>query len=552
MEALTTGFFKPSRDAEQHLPPLSPLEWVGTNLPDEVAAHPLLDESAWVEFRDTGRDPLDCSTLVTTYQARAEFLVGCWVIKHVVPERFGIGTLIENLQPQMLREVDVLAAEIKHNAILMPRRSSKTTTLWAVGIGRCWMRPAYMVGYTMLTLAKKAEKRFELDVRDPIAIHWRDPRHRPVKLRDGKGSKGIDFPNGSKLDVLAPKGEEVRSGAYDTMIIDESGEADPHLWADVVAAVLPSFDTRPRAQAILAGTAAKYRTGSHFWKTLHNPNAGRLRYGVPDDQDPTELANWDTAGPLIEAIHPGLDGLTDMEAMRDNFDGLGWELFAVEYFGHFGDEHATSTAITAAAWKNGRQEGPVPDGIRAGSLAVAVSPDGGYASVAVAWHVTGSRDLAAAAWELDGLVERPRRGVKLIHATPAGIERALILAARTLRTPIVYDHGNSATRALVERVLKRARPRPVVMPKQLSDVRVAHAQLITDLETGDVWHWEQAPLDRAAAGAVLRVVGEGALIRSPHGEALNVTPLDAVALALDALPATPHTGLTPDTITDWG
>ena len=552
MGAVTEIFFESERATPASGSDLSPREWVGTELPAEVAEHPLLDEAAWIELRDSGRRPLECSALVTTYQARAEFLVGCWVLKHVVPERFGIGTLLDNLQPQMLREVDVLAADTKHNAILMPRRSSKTTTLWAVGIGRCWMRPAYQVGYTMLTLAKKAEKRFELDVRDPIAIHWRDPKHRPIKLRDGKGSKGLDFPNGSKLDVLAPKGEEVRSGAYDTMIIDEAGEAEPDLWADVVAAVLPSFDTRPGAQAILAGTAGGYRAGSHFWKTLHNEKAGRLRYGVPDDIDPALLESWDTAGPLIERIHPGLDGLTTMDAMEDNFNGLGWELFAREYFGHFGDEHATSTAITAAAWRKGRQDGPPPEGVRSGSLAVAVSPDGGYASVAVAWHITGAADLAAAAWELDGVTEQPRRGIKLIHAKPEGIERALILAARSLRTPIVYDHGNSSTRALVERVLARSRPRPVVMPRQLGDVRVAHSQLITALARGDVWHWDQAPLDRAAAGAVLAIVGQGSLIRSPKGEALNVTPLEACALALDALPDLPRADLTPGAVIDFG
>jgi hypothetical protein len=521
-------------------------------LPAAIAEHPLLDEAAWVALRDSGRDPLEESELVTTYQSRAEFLVGVWVLKFVVPDRFGIGTLLDNLQPQMLREVDVLAAGRVINAILMPRRASKTTTLWAVLVGRCWMQPMYMAGYTMLTLAKKAEKRFEVDVRDPIAVHWRDPKHRPIKLRDGKGAKGLDFPNGSKLDILAPKGEEVRSGGYDVIVLDEAGEPDPEMWADVVSAVLPSFDTRPGAQGILAGTAGKYRTGSHFWKSLHDPKDGRLRYGVSDDIDPTILEHWETAEPLIQRVHPGLDGLTNMEAIERNFHGLGWELFATEYFGHFGDEFGTSTAISAGVWKRGLQPGSPPDGIRSASLAVSVSPDGQYASIGVAWNITTSSDLAAAAWELDGITERQRTGIKIIHGRTEGLERALLLAARQLRTPIVYDHGNSATRATVERLLQRSRPRPVVMPRQLSDVRVAHAQLVHALEHGDLWHWEQAPLDRAAAGSILQTVGQGSLIRSPKGESLNVTPLEALALALDALPPIPRADLTPDAVMDFG
>ena len=146
-----------------------PADWDGTEIPDEVLAHPLLDEAAWVELRDSGRTALDCTELVTTYQARVEFLVGAWILDKVVPRRLG-GSLLANLQPQMLVTCDVLAAERFRNAILEPRRSAKTTSLWCIAVGRCWMRPQYMVGYTMLTLAKKAEERFELDVRDPAQI----------------------------------------------------------------------------------------------------------------------------------------------------------------------------------------------------------------------------------------------------------------------------------------------------------------------------------------------------------------------------------------------
>jgi hypothetical protein len=242
-----------------------------------------------------------------------------------------------------------------------------------------------------------------------------------------------------------------------------------------------------------------------------------------------------------------------MEAIERNFGGLGWELFAAEYLGHFGDEHGTTTAITAAAWKKGKQEGPVPEGIRSGSVSVSVSPDGSNAAIAVAWHVTHAGDLATAAWELDGITEHvPRIGVKIIHASTHGVERALLLAARSLRSPIVYDHGNSATRATIERMLKTARPRPVIMPRQLADVRVAHAQLIKALERGEVYHWEQPQLDRAATSAVLQTVGQGALIRSPKGAGLNVTPLEAVALALDVLPALPRADLSPDSVIDFG
>lgn len=542
----------------------SPIEWIDhdgkpTPLPDAVANHPLLIEANWIELRDRGRDPLDQSELVTTYQSRAEFLVGVWMLDLTVKPMHGglLGSLIK--APQMLRAVDVLAAGKRRNAFLMPRRSSKTTTLWCVLIGRCYMRPMHMAGYTMLTLAKKGEKRFDIDVRDPIQRKWRVKvrgLNGPVKIEDGKGGKGLAFPNGSLLSVLTPKGDDIRSGAYDTLVMDEGGEPEVEMWQDIVSAVVPTFDTREGSQLIYAGTGGQYRTGSHFWKTLHDDKAGRIRYGVPDDQDPSELDSWEAgAGALIEGLHPGLDGLTTLDVIHDNFPELGADAFAREYLNHFGDESGNAVLLTVKAWEKGRQKGPVPEGIASASIAVAIHPFGHWASIAVAWHVVGPIDLAAAAWELDGAtMTEPRVGVKLIHHQRGvdGIERELLRAARRLGTPIVYDHGTSQTRAAVERLLARAHPKPLVTPYQLGDAKVAHAQLVRDVESGAVWHWEQAPLDKAATIAVAANYGQGFLIRGPKAEqTADVTPLEAVALALHALPDRPVQPLNPAEAFEW-
>lgn len=537
---------------------LTPRDWDGTPLPPEILEHPYLDEAAWVEFRDSGRPPSERTALVTTYQSRAEFLVGAWLIDRVVPPQLG-GSLLANLQPQMLVENDTLAAGCFRNAILMPRRSSKTTTLWCVLLGRCYMRPMHQAGYTMLTLAKKADKRYELDVRDPIRRKWRDERARwrdhGVKLKDGKGGKGVEFANGSNLDVLAPKGDEVRSGAYDTLVIDEAGEAEPDEWADIVSSVIPAFDTRPGAQIVLAGTAGRYRTGSYFWKVLHDPDAGRLRYGVPDDIDPALLDDWETVRLLVDKLHPGLDGLTTLDRITGSFADLGWALFALEYLGHFGDEGGNATAISVRAWTSTRQTGPVPEGVTTGALALAVHPKALYASIVVAWHITGPADLAEAAWDLDGITaDRPRIGLKLLHWQRGvqGIERTLILASRALGAPIVYDKGTSASVAVIERMLERSRPRPRVEERSLEQVKIAHAQLVAGIEHGDIWHWPQKQLDTAAEIGVVVTMGRGYLIRAPKGDDNDITPIEAGALAYDALPERPATPITPTNVFDFG
>jgi len=521
---------------------IPPQEWEGTELPDAVRDHPLLDEAAWVALRDSGRSPFDQSDLVTTYRDRAEFLVGAWLINDIVPRRIVAGGLMANLQPQMLRTADVLAAERFANAILEPRRSAKTTSLWCVLLGRCWMRPVYMAGYTMLTTAQKAAERFKLDVRDPIARKWRNPKDCPVKVLNANGALGIEFPNGSRLAILSPNGDAVRSGAYDVLVLDEAGEAEPDMWDDIVGAVVPSFDTRgPGAQLIYAGTGGKYRDGSHFWATLHDPAAGRLRYGVPDDVDEARLESWDAgAGELIEQLHPGLDGLTTIESIERNFSILKSVRFGMEYLGHFGRAAGNDALFAPAEWEGTQQDGAIPEGVPAASLAFAMHPGGMWCSIAVAWNLDAETpDLARAAWALeghdDGEIGGLRAGFKLIHWSEGthGLVELLWKYARQLNLPIIYNDA-AQERMVIEKLLARARPQPRVSIAKWAQKTVADANFIDGVRHKTLHHWRQEPLDQAAAIAVPRRVGKAMLIGAPDDDA-DITPLEAASLAVGAL-----------------
>lgn len=536
---------------------IPPQDWAGVELPEEVFEHPLLDEAAWNELRDSGRDPLDGSALHNTYQSRAEFLVGAWIINELVPRRIIAGGLLGNLQPQMLRTADILGTgspidpdDIQPdeasflNAILEPRRSSKTTSLWCILLGRCWMRAVYMAGYTMLTTAKKAGERFKLDVRDSIVRKWRDKTVREktmgVKLTEGNGNLGIEFANGSKLAILSPNGDDVRSGAYDILVLDESGEAEPEMWDDIVGAVVPSFDTRPGAQLVYAGTGGKYRDGSHFWATLHDPTAGRIRYGVPDDMIEKTLETWEGgAGELIERLHPGLDGITNLATIRRNFAILGWVRFSMEYLGHFGKAAGNDTII-GSEWSDTTEHGPVPTGVTPLSLAFAVHPGGLWASIAVAWYLPDDAgDLARAAWALDGDDDTaPRIGIKIIHHQEGNARMAATLWKywKQLRLPIIYD-DSPQEKAIIQELNRDARPRPQTQLIRFGEKSVAHTKLLNGLRHGDIRHWEQEPLDKAAAGAVKRMSGKAQLFGTPVAEPeFDITPLEAGAAAVYKLP----------------
>lgn len=497
------------------------------DVPQEVREHPLLDEAAWIAFRDSGIEPLEASEMVTTLESRAGFLIGAWLLDKSVRG----GGLLANVKPQMLREVDVLTAGRFKNAIIVPRRSAKTTTLWCVLLGRCWLEEVHMAGYTMCTTQKKAAERYRIDVYAPIARKWPDEKTRPVKLYKGNGTERVEFTNGSLLAILSPEGDAFRSGAYDTLVADEGGAASVELGEDITSAVLPAFDTRPNGQFITAGTAAKFREGNLLWDLLNDPKAGRLRFTVPDTIDPEELEAWepDEEHPrarvrdIILGMHPGVDsGLTTIEKIEDNYRSFKPDQFREEYLGIFGAEGTTSAIIPAPKWEAGAIDADLPPVPAYFRWALAVHPDGDWASLGCAW------------WGPDGVAE-----VGLLHhqGGTTGLASKLLIQTKKHAVPLTWDSGSQSAAVEVEE-LNRAKSRPELDPATTSDVRRAASKFVKMLDEGTLRHYRQAQLDGAVEIAVKRSIGNagGWGFGRPKGEwSADITALEAVALALHRL-----------------
>src|SRR5690606_26777572 len=132
-----------------------------TPAPDE-----LLDEATWIAYRDLALDgtrPLKITDLVTTEATRREFVTGAKLLRlWDRGERAGGGGT--GPTPIQLLIADVLNAGRVLNGVLEPRRTSKTTAVQIVALGRVAHRPDYRVGWTMATTGAKAGELFRSEV----------------------------------------------------------------------------------------------------------------------------------------------------------------------------------------------------------------------------------------------------------------------------------------------------------------------------------------------------------------------------------------------------
>jgi hypothetical protein len=479
----------------------------------------LLSEANWLELRESALTPTDVSELVTTEQTRREFVEGSRLLRL---DRPGVAVM-----PHQLLVADVMNAGKEATGILLPRRSSKTTSILAVVLGRCRVREDYVAVMTLLTKASTTSARFRADVIAPITRRWPDKKERPIKVGLGKGDEHLEFPNGSFFAAYSPNPDSFRSGGFDLVLADESGEAEPEQGSDIQDAILPTLDSKPEGQVIYAGTAARYRKGNLLFDTLNDPDAARLIYAAPDTTSENELAAWEPtadapeghARELIELAHPGVAaGLTTIEKMEVRYRKLGPEAFAREYLSIFGTGSAGTAVLDLDAWKLAGDDDelpPVPDHF---GFAFVTHPLERTACLAIAWR--DEDDTAHLG------VVRHQRGTGWITEEAYGV-------ARRRKVGIAWDRGPlNASRREAEN-LERANPAPRLFPQDTNDVKVAASRLADDLKAGKVKHYNDPGLNAAVEQAVKRKIGVGhGWGFGPADTDADITPLEAASYAL--------------------
>lgn len=497
----------------------------------------LRDEATWLEWRSLIPTPSKVTELVTTEESRLEFLEGARLLRMDKRRRSDGGY---GPSPVQLVIADMLNAGRKFNGILEPRRTTKTTAVQCVIMGRCSLRDDYLVGWTMAKAdgGQKTGERFRKDIVSHVERLYPDKNTRPFTVNTGKGTEHVRWPNGSYFNAYAPGNDAFTSGAYDIAWIDEAQDATPELTADMMTSIPPTLDGRYRPQMIGSGTAPEYQKGNLLWHLIDMDGAGVLHHGIPEDTDPAELEAWeaDESHPLarvrelIELNHPGIGFTTPLSDVRDNFEAMKATpgAFNTEYLGMPGSEGSASVLINQQDWTGSRKATSLAE-VRLPSviaLAIAIDPDGRWCSLAVAWKGKGRK-----------------RHVALLHhqSTVNGFAREVIKTARKLKRRVLFDAGRAPEVIEAGLVDKAKIPGGRTKPVPRSDIPRGAVLFMKTLKAGDLVTYNgQQPLDDSVEIAVRRAFGATGSWAFGRPDEKNrpeddITPLEACARALYAL-----------------
>lgn len=390
--------------------------------------------------------------------------------------------------------------------ILWPRQTGKTTLLATLALGRARRELDYRAAYAAQTGHITSGRFKEWSGQ----IHRRPGWRHDYNTRDSDGTERITVrATGSYLRAFPPIPGRLRSTALDLVIVDEAQEHDDaKIGERLDASIIPTMDTRPRAQRIIAGTAGDLSSTyfrRHYRRAVDNePGTLLLELGTwPADADPDDPATW-------QAHHPGLRaGRTTLAKLAQARTELGAEVFAREY-GNRWSEAAQESIFPPGAWAACHRRGAGITGPV--SLALEMPPAREHAYL-----------LAAGPSTRPGAVH-----TELVAQLPLA---QAVTAAATLtaehRTPLWVDPQSPAVTFID--ALRRARiPLHLVTPADAMTASLAHYDRV---RAGTLTHLDQPPLTTAAAAAGRRVFGtRWAYDRNaPNGALLMGTALAVLA-----------------------
>lgn len=519
----------------------------------------------WESTRARGILPTFAGDYSDEVELRREFLVGARMMGYELvdlDDQAAIDALAAQspprfpLQPQQLRLVDALnSRDYDQFVVEIPRRASKTTTIFLWVLGRCASRPGYQVTFSaqsgVKTSARLREWKTRLDrtCPDPDAglPPWRrglgvkpkavarqlalfgeelgelehEPTGRGFRILMGEVGKGIYFDNGSQFLCFKPDADAYRGEAGDISWIDEGQELEPEAGADLLAGIIPLQDTKQGAALVVSGTAGEARVGV-FWELVNrlrdgDPDVGGVDYCAPEDTPWEIVEDEESAMGLLRGVHPGINTLTTEEKMRRNWRKLGKPQWSREYASMW-PESFGERAVDPGLWEAARLASK-PDRPERVAFGIGINRTGSAAAICAAW--------------------RTAKGVAYLEVIEhkAGTdwmpELMQYLTKKYRGSTIAFDRiGQQEATVTRAEVLT---PKPRMRIQTFNETAAGCIQFLRDLERGTLRHSGQNALNAAVEIAARREVrgnDRGVWLWTPGELGGDITALDAATRAL--------------------
>lgn len=430
-------------------------------------------------------------------------------------EKLGMPLLQQGMQVASLLEAkDEDGAPLYPELVIqMGRRATKTSSIQATLLGRCFSIPGYRIISTAQT--GTLSQMFLAELGSQLEAAYPDEQSRPFRFYKSNGSIRIVWDNGSQWRAVKPQASAFRGSAADCLLFDESGEYDAKTTEDLLAGATPVLATRPNAQLIVTGTPPKTREGL-LWKYVVAGRKGTEGIGILDySMEPTEDA---TDEALWHRVYPNLQpsGLVTLKFLRKELEKLGLASFSREYLCL--DPSASSIrAIPEEDWEATQVPDMLPLPTANFSAAFDVAPDGSSAALGIAWYDSNGQPCVQ-------LLEH-REGHSWLVTSLA----KLLRDNRGL--PVIYDRIGNNIAVVQELQRKRNLPQSGLESIGAKEVSAGVAILMSALTDRNLIHAKDASLDSAADGANFRIVNDARLFGRRNSTS-DVSPLVAVSNAL--------------------
>ena len=458
-----------------------------------------------------------------------------------------------------LRVDGMFAATVGGITLSIPRQVAKTFIVMRIVVALCTLFPNLTVLWTAhrtRTATNTFQKMKSFVLRPNVRGYLRAGSNQGTAIRDANGEQEIPFANGSRI-LFGAREQGFGRGfdEVDVEVFDEAQILTERALEDMVAATNQSrfrhgallfyMGTPPRPQdpgeafslrradALLSKQAVEgidfgppVESGDSLYvECSADANVGRPDGPSLDDQHQIEKAN---------ASYPHRTPPVSIKRLRKNLPSdEGWRR---EGLGVWDDVNAlTAPSIDWPKWS--ALASPAPDSGRV-AYAVKFSADGSRVAIGAAVqpengvpHVELVKvaDMAAGtSWLVDWL------SVPYLRLDEDGA--AVEMPARWRTCSRITIDGAAGAGALVNALRKAKVPERVLHTPSVPEVISAHSMIAESIRAGTLSHFPEKNLDDAVRGAGKRPIGRtGGWGWSPLSPDVDVTPLDAVTLALHAL-----------------